>query len=109
MFSDRLNRIDNLFSRLSGDEPLSTLPSYDIVKIDETHLDIVAGLPGWSADDIEVLSQGGQLNISGKHKEDKLSKSDTYLYRELMRTNFNPGFALPDHVKVKMQALKTVC
>lgn len=106
LFSDRLNRIDNLFSKLTGDEPLSTLPSYDIVKIDETHLDIVVGLPGWNADDIEVLSQGGQLGISGKQKENKQNQGDTYLYRGLMRSNFNLSFSLPEHVKVKNANLK---
>ena len=106
LFSDRLNRIDNLFSKLTGDEPLSTLPSYDIVRMDETHLDFVVGLPGWSIDDIEVLSQGGQLSISGKQREDKQNKGHTYLYRGLMRSNFNLSFSLPEYVKVKNANLK---
>ena len=106
LFSDRLNRIDNLFSKLTGDEPLSALPSYDIVRMDETHLDIVVGLPGWSIDDIEVLSQGGQLSISGKQREDRQNKGHTYLYRGLMRSNFNLSFSLPEHVKVKNANLK---
>ena len=106
LFSDRLNRIDNLFTKLTGDEPLSALPSYDIVKIDETHLDIVIDLPGWSAEDIEILSQGGQLSISGKQKEEQENKRNTYLYRGLKRSNFNLGFSLPEHVKVKNANLK---
>ncbi|HBX9369097.1 TPA: heat-shock protein, partial [Klebsiella pneumoniae] len=34
LFADRFNRIDRLFSQLTGDTPVGTLPAYDLQKVD---------------------------------------------------------------------------
>ncbi|GAB7196430.1 Hsp20 family protein [Dickeya oryzae] len=104
LFSDRFNRIDRLFSQLTGDTPLSATPSYDIRRLDDTHYGITVSVPGWREEELEINTQGGQLTISGKHSEDVPETSqhqEGWLYRGINRTDFSISYSLPEHVKVE--------
>ncbi|WJV55396.1 Hsp20 family protein [Pectobacteriaceae bacterium CE90] len=102
LFSDRFDRIDRLFSQLTGDTPLSVTPSYDIRRLDDTHYDITLSVPGWRDEDLEVSINNGQLLISGKHKEETSTKEkDGWLHCGISRSDFSVRYSLPDHVKVE--------
>ncbi|NKI73261.1 Hsp20 family protein [Dickeya sp. CFBP 2040] len=104
LFSDRFNRIDRLFSQLTGDTPLTATPSYDIRRLDDTHYGITVSVPGWREEELEINTHGGQLTISGKHKDEvseEPQEQNGWLYRGINRTDFSISYSLPEHVKVE--------
>ena len=46
LFADRFNRIDRLFSQLTGDTPVGTLPAYDLQKVDDSNFLLSVSVPG---------------------------------------------------------------
>lgn len=66
VFSDRFNRIDRLFSQLTGDTPVSASPAYDLKKVDGNHYLLTLSVPGWKEDELEIETVGGNLHVSGK-------------------------------------------
>ncbi|MGM3162624.1 Hsp20 family protein [Dickeya undicola] len=102
LFSDRFNRIDRLFSQLTGDTPLTATPSYDIRRLDDTHYGITVSVPGWREEELTISTHGGQLTISGKHKDDvSEGQQEGWLYRSINHTDFSISYSLPEHVKVE--------
>lgn len=69
LFADRFNRIDRLFSQLTGDTPVGTLPAYDLQKVDDSNFLLSVSVPGWKDDELEIETVGGNLHISGKRQE----------------------------------------
>ncbi|NPE53514.1 Hsp20 family protein [Dickeya dadantii] len=109
LFSDRFNRIDRLFSQLTGDTPLTATPSYDIRRLDDTHYGITVSVPGWREEDLEISTHGGQLTISGKRKEEVSEaeqEQEGWLYRGISHTDFSISYALPEHVNVESAHLE---
>ncbi|ACS86161.1 Hsp20 family protein [Musicola paradisiaca] len=107
LFSDRFNRIDRLFSQLTGDTPLATAPGYDIRQIDASHYGITLSVPGWREEDLEISAAGGQLTISGKRKDDvKKEEKEGWLYRGINHTDFSVSYTLPAHMKVESAHLE---
>ncbi|WKV51403.1 Hsp20 family protein [Dickeya fangzhongdai] len=109
LFSDRFNRIDRLFSQLTGDTPLTAAPSYDIRRLDDTHYGITVSVPGWREEELEISTHGGQLTISGKHKEampEAQQEQDGWLYRGISHTDFSISYSLPEHVNVESAHLE---
>ncbi|NDL63804.1 Hsp20 family protein [Acerihabitans arboris] len=101
-FGDRFDRIDRLFSQLTGDMPLSATPSYDIRRYGDNRYDLTLSVPGWSQDELDISAQGGQLIISGKRNEEKnAQEQEGWLYRGISRTDFSLSYRLPEHVKVE--------
>lgn len=108
LFSDRFNRIDRLFSQLTGDAPLTTTPACDIKRLDESHYSIMLSVPGWKEDELEISATGGQLTVSGKHVEEQNQPDDKsrWLHRGISRHNFSVSYSLPPHVKVERARLE---
>ncbi|WP_410012431.1 Hsp20 family protein [Sodalis sp. C49] len=102
IFSDRFDRIDRLFSQLTGDTPLSTTPSYDIRRHGDDRYDLTLSVPGWKEDELDISAQGGTLVISGKRKEENTAEEqDGWVHRGISRTDFSLSYRLPEHVKVE--------
>lgn len=59
LFADRFNRIDRLFSQLTGDTPVGTLPAYDLQKVDDSNFLLSVSVPGWKDDELEIETVGG--------------------------------------------------
>ena len=59
VFSDRFNRIDRLFSQLTGDTPVSALPAYDIKKVDANNYQLSLSVPGWKERIVACLHLSG--------------------------------------------------
>ncbi|MCL2892524.1 MULTISPECIES: Hsp20 family protein [Brenneria] len=106
LFSDRFNRIDRLFSQLTGDAPLSTTPSYDIRRLDDSRYGITLSVPGWKEDELDIKTAGGQLIVSGKREEENNAEEENWLHRGISRTDFSISYSLPEHVKVQGAALE---
>ncbi|MGD8107370.1 Hsp20 family protein [Pantoea sp. FN0302] len=108
LFSDRFNRIDRLFSQLTGDAPLATTPACDIKRLDESHYSIMLSVPGWKEEELDISATGGQLTVSGKRLEEQHQQDEksAWLHRGISRHNFSVSFALPQHVKVERARLE---
>ncbi|MXP56783.1 Hsp20 family protein [Pantoea sp. Mhis] len=107
-FSDRFNRIDRLFTQLTGDSPMSVTPPYDLKQINnETYL-LTVCVPGWQDRELEIESIGGRLLITGrKEVVDDNSKNETaqnndenWLHRGINHTDFRLSYNIPEHMKV---------
>lgn len=107
VFSDRFNRIDRLFSQLTGDSPVSLTPPYDLKQTDDEHFSLTVSVPGWKQDELDIESTGGRLTISGKKTnesdyEENSSEggSKGWLHRGISRTDFRLSYSVPEHLKV---------
>ncbi|WP_312317922.1 Hsp20 family protein [Atlantibacter hermannii] len=107
VFSDRFNRIDQLFSQLTGDTPVSALPAYDIKKVDANNYQLSLSVPGWKEDELEIETVGGNLHVSGKRAESESGDDEGWLYRGIRRADFRLSFALPEHAKVSNAKLES--
>ncbi|VYU80831.1 Hsp20 family protein [Metakosakonia massiliensis] len=107
VFSDRFNRIDRLFSQLTGDAPVSSLPAYDIQKTDEHNFLLTLSVPGWKEDELEIETVGGSLHVSGKQVENSEQKEENWLYRGIRRADFRLSFSLPEHARVSNAKLES--
>ena len=47
LFADRFNRIDRLFSQLTGGTPLPSTPSYNIRLLGDNRYELTLSVPGW--------------------------------------------------------------
>ncbi len=79
-----------------------TFPPYDIEKLDEDHYCIVMALPGFGADDLDVVVEPNRLVIRGKAK-DRPEKS--LPRRGITRRAFVKHFMLADFIAVNAASL----
>lgn len=100
VFNDRFNRMDRLFSQLTGDTPVSSLPAYDMKKIDANNYALTLSVPGWKEDELEIETVGGTLHISGKRTDNETNDDNGWIYRGIRRADFRLSFSLPEHAKV---------
>ncbi|HHG8774119.1 TPA: Hsp20 family protein [Raoultella planticola] len=106
IFSDRFNRIDRLFSQLTGDSPVGALPAYDLKRVDESNYLLSVSVAGWKDDELEIETVGGNLNISGKRSENESQNHQDWIYKGIQRSDFNLSFSLPEHAKIKSAKLE---
>ena len=100
IFSDRFNRIDRLFSQLTGDTPVAAAPSYDLKKQDSNRYQLTVSVPGWKEDELEIETVGGNLTVAGKRSEESSEEKENWIYRGIRRADFQLSFSLPEHTKV---------
>lgn len=107
LFSDRFDRMDRLFSRLTGDEPLSDAPAYNLVQRDDTHYELTISVPGYQEDELEVSLQNNQLSVSGKQTETQKGtpENDKWLHHGISRRDFTLSFNLHNRIKVQSASL----
>ncbi|WWP00611.1 MAG: Hsp20 family protein [Candidatus Dasytiphilus stammeri] len=108
IFSDRFDRMDKLFSRLTGDAPLSDFPSYNLFQTNENHYHLIVSVPGYKEKELDISLQNGQLTISGKHeKESSKDKSHVkWLHQGISCDDFSLSFNLHNRVKVQSANLE---
>ncbi len=68
LFADRFNRIDRLFSQLTGDTPVGTLPAYDLQKVDDSNFLLSVSVPGWKDDELEIETVGESAYFRKRQK-----------------------------------------
>jgi molecular chaperone IbpA len=105
LLSDRFNRIDRLFSQLTGDTPVAAAPSYDVKRRDASNYTISVSVPGWKENELEIETVGGTLKISGKRAEESSSEQESWIHRGIYREDFQLSFSLPEHTKVSHASL----
>ncbi|MGP1947491.1 MAG: Hsp20 family protein [Arsenophonus sp. NC-PG7-MAG3] len=61
-------QIDNLFSRLIGENPLTDTPVYNLLQKDKEHYEITVSIPGYTQDELDISVLNNHLILSGKPK-----------------------------------------
>jgi HSP20 family protein len=73
----------------------TTVPfSVDLVETPDVYV-LKAALPGMKPEDIQIDATAGMLTIKGEYKEEKETKAEDYLRKELRHGVFNRAFELP--------------
>ena len=77
----------------------------DSAKVDvkeyDDKVEVVADVPGFKKDNINVKFEKGSLILTGELKEEKLDESVTYLHREIGNRSFERRFYFGDKVDPK--------
>jgi molecular chaperone IbpA len=96
-----LNRMLIGFDRIFNDfenRSANNYPPFNIIKHDETHIEIEVAVAGFNKEDLTVEIDQDQLIIRGQRpKDDDASK---YIYRGLAARDFERVWTLADHMEV---------
>lgn len=94
------DRFNDMFEpNFRSDGASNTFPPYNIIKSGEDNYTITMAVPGFSENDLKVVVQRDQLEVSGR-VDDQLSDDATYLHRGICNTSFERSFRLAEHMKV---------
>nr|WP_325063697.1 Hsp20 family protein [Buchnera aphidicola] len=101
MFSDRFKQIDNMFSRLTGEKPISDLPSYDLIQKNENNYQLIINTAGYKEEDLDILVHNNKLTVTGKYKENINNKDNYNGCIKGLKKYFSLSFNLDNRIKVK--------
>jgi molecular chaperone IbpA len=103
MFSNRFKQIDNMFSRLTGEKPISDIPNYDLIQKNETNYQLTIDTAGYKEEDLDILVHNNKLTITGKYQKKINDGKENYkwLHKGIKRNNFSLSFNLDNRIKVK--------
>jgi len=94
------NRMDQLFSRMFTEEPITTadwMPVSDVVEAKDEIM-IKAELPGINPKDIDVEVENGVLTMKGERKAETKKEEEGYRRIERSYGSFLRTFTLPPNV-----------
>lgn len=94
-FDDLLN--DDLFRGRRAPQAPSFAPPVDIVETEKGY-ELVADLPGLTAEDVDITVEDGVLSISGERKNEKVEERKGYRRIERTFGTFKRAFTLPKGV-----------
>lgn len=106
VFADRFNRIDHLFSQLTGNSPVQASPAYDIRRLNDQSYQLVVSVPGWQEEELEIETLGGQLTVTGKREEKNQEEEQGWIHRGIRRADFRLSYSLPEQMKVQRARLE---
>ena len=92
---------DHLFDLLEKGQRGETsdgFPAFDIVRDADDRFRITLAVPGFKADEIEIVAQQNQLSVSGKPAEGDAKRVD--LHRGIASRAFERRFQLADYIEV---------
>lgn len=98
---DRMASLLDSFAR--ADDQTPGYPPYNIEKLSENDYRITMAVAGFSADELNITTQGTTLIISGKARDE--DESVKYLHRGIARRAFERRFELAEHIEVKGASL----
>ena len=82
-------------------------PPYNIVKTGDHTYNIELALAGFNKQDVEVLSEHGQLTVRSKREEtDHTDNTDLKIYQGISKRQFVRSFTVAESVEVKGAELK---
>lgn len=93
------DRLANMLDAASRNEQQPSYPPYNIELTGENAYRISMAVAGFSQDELEILSESGNLVIRGKRAEEQVERQ--YLYQGIAARNFERRFQLADHVRVE--------
>ncbi|CAL4043639.1 Small heat shock protein Ibp [Buchnera aphidicola (Phyllaphis fagi)] len=107
LFSDRFNQIDKIFSTLTGEKPISDLPDYDFIQINDNEYQLILLVPGYHEKALDISIQNNQLTVSGNNNYNKdKDKKIKYLHKSIKNHYFTISFNLNNPIKINKAILK---
>ncbi len=105
IFSDRFNKIDKLFSHLTGNIPVNTTPKYNI-KRTGNNFELTVSLPGWNKKELEINVTNNRLNIIGIKQKTEEKRNSKWIYKSIFKNNFNISYNISKNSIIKKAKLK---
>ncbi|MFP3013983.1 MAG: hypothetical protein ACTS8R_04150 [Arsenophonus sp. NC-QC1-MAG3] len=62
LLSDRFTQIDNLFSRLTGENLMTDTPAYNLLQKDKEHYEMTVSIPGYMEDELDISVLNNHFN-----------------------------------------------
>ncbi|NVK01839.1 MAG: Hsp20 family protein [Oceanospirillaceae bacterium] len=93
------DRLANMLDAASRNEQQPSYPPYNIELTGENAYRISMAVAGFSQEELEILSESGNLVIRGQKAEEQVERQ--YLYQGIAARNFERRFQLADHVRVE--------
>ncbi|MGP4123928.1 MAG: Hsp20 family protein [Sodalis sp. (in: enterobacteria)] len=109
LLTDRFTQMDNLFSRLTGEKPLSDTPAYNLLKNGEQH-ELTVSVPGYVQDELDVSVLNNQLSVQGKLNVVKTDGEEEkegikWLHQGIKKSEFSLSFTLEHRIVIKQANL----
>lgn len=100
-FDDLFNKVlETSFPEIVSDFGVNltkhSYPKVDVID-NQNNIEIIAEIPGYGKEDINIEYENGSLTISGASRNEKEDSSVTYLYRELKRSSFSRSFGVDEN------------
>jgi HSP20 family protein len=100
-FDDLFNKVlETSFPEIVSDFGVNltkhSYPKVDVID-NQNNIEIIAEIPGYGKEDINIEYENGSLTISGASRNEKEDGSITYLYRELKRSSFSRSFGVDEN------------
>ncbi|MGP1924992.1 MAG: Hsp20 family protein [Arsenophonus sp. NEOnobi-MAG3] len=110
LMSDRFTQIDNLFSRLTGENTLADMPAYNLLKKDKEHYEMTVSIPGYTRDELDISLLNNQLTISGKPKIEEAVTAEEkdgikWLHQGIRKSEFSLSFSLEHRITIQQANL----
>ncbi|MFP3028824.1 MAG: Hsp20 family protein [Arsenophonus sp.] len=106
ILSDRFAQIDNLFSRLTGENTLADTPAYNLLKKDKEHYEMTVSTPGYTQDELDISLLNNQLTISGNPKiQEQCGTAEEkdgikWLHHGIKKSEFSLSFRLEHRITI---------
>lgn len=95
---DRMAALLDSFAR--AEDHSQSYPPYNIEKLSADDYRITMAVAGFEADELNIVTQGTTLIISGKARGED-DENVKYLYRGIARRAFERRFELAEHIEIK--------
>ncbi|VFP83475.1 Hsp20 family protein [Candidatus Erwinia haradaeae] len=110
LIADRFTQIDNLFSRITGEAPVSDSPMYNLLQKDKEHYEMIVSVPGYTEDELDISVLNNQLTIKGNLKTEKTEHtiekdSMTWLHQGFKKREFALSFNLENRISIQCAIL----
>jgi len=98
------DRLASMLDAASRNEQQPAFPRYNIELTGENAYRISMAVAGFSQEELEILSESGNLVIRGQKSEEQVERQ--YLYQGIAARNFERRFQLADHVRVESATMQ---
>ncbi|AFK18151.1 Hsp20/alpha crystallin family protein [Haloferax mediterranei ATCC 33500] len=96
------DEIEDLFDRMGRSFEESGLARFQDISLDvvdhDDEIEVIADLPGFEKDDLDVSVQGRQLTIAAEHEESSDVDTEQYVRRERSHRSVSRSLTLPTDV-----------
>lgn len=110
LLSDRFTQMDNLFSRLTGEKPISDSPAYNLIQKDKEHYEMTVSVSGYTQDELDISVLNNQLTIIGKPKIEETDTAEEkegtkWLHHGIRKSDFALSFSLEHRITIQQANL----
>ncbi|VFP80832.1 Hsp20 family protein [Candidatus Erwinia haradaeae] len=106
LLSDRFAQMDNLFSRITGESPVTDTPVYNLIQKDKEYYEMTLSVPGYTQDELDISVLNNQLTLKGIPKPEKSGattdeKEVTWFHQGFKKKEFSLSFNLENRINIQ--------